>query len=234
MSETVLLLPGLMCDEAIWAHQAVALRAAGYEVVIPSFRGFDSLQDMAKHAMAAADGPVAVAGHSMGGRVAIETWALAPERITRLALLDTAAHPTAESEHANRGALVDKAKAYGMAAACETWLPPMLAEANRGGAVAQAMTDMVLRTSAEDFGRQQSALLNRRDLRPVLETITVPVVFATGRYDTHAPVAQHEAMAALVPGAAPVTVFEQAGHMAPAESPEAVSAFLLAWLRRES
>ena len=91
---------------------------------------------------------------------------------------------------------------------------------------------MVLRTTPEDFGRQQHALLNRRDLRPVLQTITAPTVFATGRYDDHANVAQHEAMAALVPGHPPVTVFEEAGHMSPAESPEEVSDLLLAWMKR--
>ena len=222
-----------MCDDAIWEHQTAALRGAGYQVLIPNFRGFDSLQAMAAAALALTDGPVAVAGHSMGGRAAFEAWALAPERVTRLALLDTAAHPTGPNEQASRMRLVEKAKAEGMAAACADWLPPMLAPDHRSDAsLVKAMTDMVLRTTADEFGRQQQALLNRRDLRPVLATITVPTVFATGRYDDHANVAQHEAMAALVPGRPPVTEFEQSGHMSPAESPDEVSALLLAWMKR--
>ena len=233
MTETVLLLPGLMCDQAIWEHQSAALRAAGHQVLIPDFRGLDSLRAMAGAALALTEGPVAVAGHSMGGRAAIETWALAPDRVKRLALLDTAAHPTGPGEQASRMGLVEKAKTQGMAAALADWLPPMLAPDHRDDQpLVKAMTEMLMRTTPEDFGRQQHALLTRRDLRPVLRTIAVPTVFATGRFDAHAPVEQHEAMAALVPGHPEVRVFEEAGHMAPAEMPEAVSAFLLGWMKR--
>ena len=67
MPETVLLLPGLMCDDAIWEHQSAALRGAGYQVLIPNFRGFDSLQAMAAAALALTEGPVAVAGREPAG-----------------------------------------------------------------------------------------------------------------------------------------------------------------------
>jgi len=82
------LLPGLMCDETVWLDQRDAL-AAHAEVIIPVFRGFDSLVDMATHVLDQASGHFSVVGHSMGGRVAWELMSLAPERIERFCVMDT-------------------------------------------------------------------------------------------------------------------------------------------------
>ncbi len=89
---TLLLLPGLLCDASVWRDQARALGAAA-DVRIADFSRLDSIAAMADEALAMAEGPVALAGHSMGARVAMEIWRKAPERIERLALLDTGTHP---------------------------------------------------------------------------------------------------------------------------------------------
>src|SRR5271157_4431539 len=107
---TVFLLPGLLCDATIWSHQSDALG----DVVIPDFRYVSSIEAMAQLVLDAAPERFAVAGHSMGGRVALEVFRMAPGRVERLALLDTGVHPRAAGEEAKRQELIDLARSRGM------------------------------------------------------------------------------------------------------------------------
>src|SRR5579862_9013579 len=97
----LLLLPGLTCDTAVWRAQIAAFENA-YEIRVPDLHGFDSFDDMAAAALALADRPFALAGHSMGGRVAMQVAAAAPDRVLRLALLDTGAHLPTPGEAESR------------------------------------------------------------------------------------------------------------------------------------
>jgi pimeloyl-ACP methyl ester carboxylesterase len=195
-----------------------------------SFAGFDSIGAMAEHALAAAPPRFAVAGHSMGGRVALEMLRRAPERVERIALLNTGVDPTAEHEAASRGRLVAIARDEGMAALADTWLPPMMSPSGLADAALMArMRAMVGRATPESFEGQIRALLGRPDARPVLETIDVPTLLLTGTEDGWSPVAQHAAMQEKIAGAVLVAV-EGGGHMVPAEQPEAVAEALEAWL----
>src|SRR5580698_9652787 len=122
---TVFLLPGLLCDETIWSDQRQALEAVA-DVVIPDFRHVNSIAAMAQLVLDAAPQRFAVAGHSMGGRVALEVFRMAPDKVERLALLDTGIHPRAPAEQTKRGELIDLARTSGMEALAARWLPPML------------------------------------------------------------------------------------------------------------
>ena len=82
------LLPGLMCDEAVWEHQAEVLSDVA-DIRIPVFRGFNSLVEMARSVLAQAPERFSVVGHSMGGRVAWEVMEMAGNRIDRFAVMDT-------------------------------------------------------------------------------------------------------------------------------------------------
>jgi pimeloyl-ACP methyl ester carboxylesterase len=112
---TVFLLPGLLCDQSIWSDQREALEAVA-EVVIPDFRHVNSITAMAQLVLDAAPERFAVAGHSMGGRVALEVFRLAPGKVERLALLDTGIHPRAAAEETKRGELIELARTSGMEA----------------------------------------------------------------------------------------------------------------------
>lgn len=219
---TVFLLPGLLCDETIWADQ----RAALGQVVIPDFRQLNSIEAMARIVLDAAPRRFAVAGHSMGGRVALEVYRMAPERVERLALLDTGVHPRGATEDAKRGELVDLARTQGMAAMAARWLPPMLHPDH--SALLGPLTEMVLRSTPETFANQQRALLSRPDARAVLGGIRCPTLVLCGRQDIWSPVAQHEEIAASIPNASLVIV-EDCGHMSPVEQPEAVTNALRDW-----
>jgi protocatechuate 4,5-dioxygenase alpha subunit len=229
----IVLLPGLLCDASIWAAQVEALKPYA-DVAVADFSEFDSLEDMARAALAMRDGPVVVIGHSMGARVALEMVRLAPQRVVRLGLLDTGSHPRREGEEANRQVLVDLAFAEGMGALADRWLPPMVHEARSADpTLMEPLRAMVLRATPEQHRRQIRALLNRRDAKPLLPTIRCPTLVMVGRQDRWSPLAQHEEMAASIQGAE-LVVIEDSGHMAPIEQPGQVTRGLLRWLGHEA
>lgn len=228
----LVLAPGLLCDPWVWAAQARDL-SPDLEVITPDFFGHDSLQTMAKAVLDQAPPRFALAGHSMGARVALEVLALAPERVERLALLDTGVHPPQPGEAERRYELVHLAHDQGMTALAARWLPPMLAPDRTGDAALMAdLTAMVERASPEIFERQVRALLDRPDGAARLPLAReMPVAVIVGRQDGWSPLAQHEDIAAALPGST-LTVIEDAGHMSLNEQPEAVTAALRAWLAR--
>lgn len=226
---TILLLPGLLCDASIWYAQVEALKRHA-DVVVADFSRHDCIEAMARSALALADGPITVVGHSMGARVAMEMARLAPERVERLALIDTGIHPRREGEEANRQVLVDLAFADGMSALAEKWLPPMVHEDRVDDrALMEPLKAMVMRATPEQHQRQIRALLNRPDVRAYLSGIACPTLVMVGRQDRWSPLAQHEEIAAALPNAE-LVVIEDSGHMSLVEQPEQVSRALLRWL----
>ena len=228
----LLLLPGLTCDAGVWRAQIAAF-GADYDVRIPDLSVFDSFDAMAEAVLALADDrPFALAGHSMGGRVAMQVAAMASDRVQRLALLDTGAHLPAAGEAESRLALVATGEREGIEAVIEAWLPPMLAPANRESrALWDEIAAMQRRAGVETLKRQQTALLTRRDGFAQLDTVKVPTAFITGALDGWAPPEQHREMQAHVPGST-LTVIDGCGHMAPMEAPEAVNRAFAEWLER--
>jgi pimeloyl-ACP methyl ester carboxylesterase len=223
------LLCGLLCDETIWADIPSRLAPVANAHVM-SFAGFSSITGMAERVLAAAPPRFALAGHSMGGRVALEVWRQAPERVTALALLNTGVHPTRESEYDSRGLLVRLARRQGMAALADEWLPPMMgAPTDRVAQVMPALKAMVQRFTAESFAGQINALLQRPDARQVLPSITVPTLLLSGTNDTWSSLSQHADMQRSVPGSTLVEI-AGAGHMSPVERPDAVARALKSWL----
>jgi pimeloyl-ACP methyl ester carboxylesterase len=226
---TILLLPGLLCDASVWRAQIDALRPYAH-VLVADFSQHDSLEAMARSALAMTEGPIIAIGHSMGARVAMEMAHLAPERIEKLALIDTGVDSRREGEEAKRQVLVDLAYAEGMGALAERWLPPMLhVDRVEDQALLAPLKEMVMRATPEQHQRQIQALLNRPDLRPRLPDIACPTLIMVGRQDRWSPLAQHEEMAALIPRAE-LVVIEDSGHMTLLEQPEQVSHALLRWL----
>jgi len=232
---TLMLLPGLNCDAAVWAPQVAALQDLA-DCQIPAWGLRDSLTAMAEQVLQEApSGPFCLAGHSMGGRVALEVVRLAPERVQRLALLSTGTHPRApgeagEKEKAGRLALLKIAQEQGMRMMASEWAKGMVHPRRIGGPVYAQVLDMFDRGSAEQYAAQIRALLNRPDATALLGTIRCPTLVLTGRDDGWSTPAQHQAMAAAIPGARLVLI-EDCGHMCTLEQPEAVSAALRAWLR---
>jgi pimeloyl-ACP methyl ester carboxylesterase len=231
MPATRVLLPGLLCDREVWQAQIDALGPCH----VPGYGSLDSLSAMAAHVLATAPpGPLAVAGHSMGGRIAFEMLRLAPERIARLALLDTSYHPLAEgeageAERAGRLALLATARRDGMAAMAREWAVGMVHPSRHGTPLFEAIVAMLARKTPEHYAAQIEALLNRPDAGPLLPTIRCPTLLLCGRDDAWSPPARHEHMQQRIKGSR-LVVIEQCGHMSTMEQPEAVSQALREWL----
>jgi pimeloyl-ACP methyl ester carboxylesterase len=223
------LLAGLLCDEEIWAD--VASRIATHaRVTILSFRGFSSIAAMAEHVQATMTGRFAVAGHSMGGRVALELFRRERSRITGVALLNTGIHPVAAHEPESRGRLVRLARERGMAALAAEWLPPMMGPPRPADDnLMRRLIAMVERSTPEQFAAQVHALLHRPEVGTVLADVDVPLLLLSADRDQWSPVTQHEAMRRLCPAAA-LRIVQDAGHMAPVEQPGAVADALMDWI----
>lgn len=225
---TTILIPGLLCDAFVWAP---LLEKLGGDAIIADLSTQDSIGQMARDCLALAEGPLAVVGHSMGARVAMEMARIAPERIERLALLDTGIHPLREGEPAKRDAVVRLAYEQGMQALADSWLPGMVWEGNQGNAaLMQGLRDMVLRCDADLHARQIKALVGRPDASAYLSQIGCPTLLVVGRQDQWSPVSQHQDMLALLPDAR-LEIVEEAGHFAPVEQPETVARLLADFLQ---
>lgn len=230
MAETLVLIPGLLCDAVIWKHQVAAL-GRRYDVRIPDLTGFSTIPDMAAAVLRDMPPVISVAGHSMGARVAMEMVRQAPDRIARLALLDTGIHPMRESEVARRQILIDLGAREGMRAVAEAWLPPMVAEGafDAVPSLGEDLFAMVERMTPAIHRGQIAALLQRPDPRALLSTIRCPVLVGVGEKDAWSPPAQHREIVELIPHA-DYTVFAGSGHMAPLEAPDQVSEALAQWM----
>lgn len=230
----LVLLPGLMCDGDVWAPQIDALSARA-DCHVMAYGTLDSLGAMAEHVLAAAPaGRFALAGHSMGGRIAFEVLRRAPQRVERLALLDTATHPLPEgpagdTERAGRLRLLAIAREQGMHAMARDWATGMVHPDRHREPVFEAIVAMIARATPEVFAAQIRALLARPDAAPLLATIRCPTLVLCGRDDAWSPPARHEFMHERIAGSRLVVV-EHCGHMSTMERPEAVSAALTAWL----
>ena len=235
----LLLVPGLLCDEHVWAAQAGAF--AGHRPVVVGPCGLPApvqrLDDMARHLLAVMQAPrFVVAGHSMGGRIALELLRLAPERVAGLALLDSGTHPrpagaAGDEETRQRGALVALAQREGLPSVAAQWLPPMVHPQVLGTPLYARMVAMVEAQTPERFAAQVQALLHRPDAEPVLRSARCPVALVCGQQDRWSPPERHRAMQALVPSAV-LTLIDNCGHMSPMEQPAAVTAALAGWLER--
>jgi pimeloyl-ACP methyl ester carboxylesterase len=226
------LLPGLMCDEVVWEHQQQTL-APYAEVIIPVFRGFDSLVTMAEYVLTMAPPRFSVVGHSMGGRVAWELMELAGKRIDKFAVMDTGVHPVNSEEPEKRQVLLDKAIAEGLKAVAEIWIPGMVhPDRHVDNQLMDEITAMILRNSVEDFQGQMRALLERKDQTKYLPYINQEVLLIAGEADSHSPPEQHQLMAGKFKKSR-LEIVPDAGHMVTMEKPEEVSTILLDWFIKD-
>ncbi len=225
----LVLLSGLLCDQYVWRSVAERLGDIA-EVSILSFAGYSHISTMADYVLSNAPSSFALAGHSMGGRVAIEAYKKHPQRISRLALLNTGVHPVKDSERPSRQRLLDLSKQAGMRAVAETWLPPMMGtqEQNNPSLMGE-LEAMVLRNTADDFQGQIQSLLNRPNAEAVLPSISIPTLLLSGSDDAWSPVSQLKDIQQQITNSTFIEI-ENSGHMSTVEKPNEVALALRDWL----
>ncbi|MEK9754043.1 MAG: alpha/beta fold hydrolase [Rhodospirillaceae bacterium] len=227
----LILVPGLLCDEALWAPQMQALADIA-ECTVAETRRDGNLTNMAVRLLDSAPERFSLAGLSMGGYIAFEVMRLDPDRVQSLALLDTSARPESPERIAIREALAARALsgADGFAGVIEDHIPSFLhPDRLAETALLDTIRGSAANVGADAYVRQQRAIIQRRDQRPNLAAIKCPTLVLCGREDMLTPPELHQEIAAGIPGAR-LKVVEHCGHLATLERPGAAAAAMRAWL----
>lgn len=228
----LLLLPGTACDERVFAPLIEKL--GDYPILIGDMGGALTMPDLAKAVLAAAPPRFLLGGFSLGGICALEMVALQPQRIVKLALIDTTPLPDPPANSVVRRKAVADAREKGMDRYIIDAWQRLVAPVNVGD---MALLDRIV-AMARDCGpdrlcEQAEVAIHRQDGRPRLSAITQPTLVLAGAHEQVCPLdVQHE-IAASIPGAA-LHLIEDAGHFAPLENPEAVALHMARWLAASS
>jgi len=225
----LLLVPGLLCSARLYAPQVAALWPRGPVMVADHLRDAD-VTAIAARILADAPPRFALAGLSMGGYIAFAMMRQAPERIVKLALLDTSARPDTPEQSAVREKFIAMAEAGRLSEVVDT-LAPRLVHKNRHGdaALVRVIRDMADDTGVTAFVQQERAIIMRPDSRPLLASIACPTLVLVGEGDELTPPALAQEMAAGI-GGARLVVVPGSGHLSTLEQPDAVNAALGEWL----
>lgn len=225
----LILVPGLLCDPDLWAHQSEFLSDLA-DVQVADVTGGGSMDDLAQQVLAKAPDTFALAGLSMGGYVAQAIMRAAPERVERLALLDTSGRADTEEQKLMRVKLLESSRDDGLEAVTSVLLPAFVhPDRLEDAALVGRIDAMTKRVGVEVFGKQLQAIMDRPDSRPDLAHYDLPVLVLCGRQDALTPLERHEELAELIPGAK-LAVIEECGHMSTMERPQATTALLRQWL----
>ncbi len=225
----IVLIPGLACTAELFAPQLPALWLQGPVTVASTLEG-DAIAAIAAAILRDAPPRFALGGLSMGGYVALEIMRQAPERVAKLALLDTAARADTAEQSQQRRALVARAEAGDLEAVLRQIAPNLLHPDHRADKrLIEAQVRMGLAIGAADFARQQGAIMGRIDSRPHLAGIRVPTLVLVGDRDLLTPPDRSREMADAIPDAR-LVVIPECGHASTLEQPDAVNAALIEWL----
>ena len=225
----VVLVPGLLCSAEVFAPQIVALWPHGPVTVASTLEGA-TIADIARAILAAAPPRFALGGISMGGYICLEIMRQAPERVAKLALLDTSARPDTDEQTAKRRDAVAAARTgdfLGLAVeASKAQLHPAHKDDGRLLDINRRMAAAVGR---DGYARQIDAIIGRSDSRPGLAAIAVPTLVLVGDTDTLTPPALAEELATGIRNAR-LTVVPDCGHLSTLEQPDAVNRALVEWM----
>jgi len=225
----IVLVPGLAATPLLYADQIPALWRFG-SVTIADHTRDDSMAGIARRLLAAAPPRFALAGLSMGGYIAFEVMRQAPERIVKLALLDTSARADTPEQTQARRTQMDMARTGRYAEVAEVQLPRLLSRAGQADArLRDLAVHMMVDVGPETFIRQQTAIMGRPDSRPDLGGIRCPTLVLVGDQDELTPPERAAEIADGIPGARLVTV-PGSGHLSSIERPAAVTRALVDWL----
>ncbi len=225
----LVLVPGLLCSARLYGPQIAALWRFG-PVVVADHRQDDEIGAVAARILGEAPPRFALAGLSYGGYLAFELMRQAPERIERLALLDTSARPDTPEQTAARHAFMEMAEKGRFSEVVETLTPRFLQPGRREEPAFKAILHaMAADTGAAAFVRQQKAIISRPDSRPSLPQIGCPTLVLVGENDELTTPELAREIAGGIPGAK-LTIVADSGHLSTLEQPEAVNAALSDWL----
>lgn len=228
-SKHLILLPGLLCDDALWRHQIAAL-GGSCEITVMDLTEPTSMGEMAEQVLDEAPISFALAGLSMGGYVAQQIMRAAPDRVERLALVNTNARSDNEAQRKIRTGLIEMADLGKFKGVTPRMLPQLIHPSRMEDPdVAGVVLEMAERIGQDAFKRQQTAILGRTDGRADLHAIRVPTLILAGREDLLCPPKVQQEMADNIEKST-LVIIEECGHLAPLERPGEVNTAFDAWL----
>ncbi len=226
----IVLVPGLTCLARLYAEQIPALWRFGSVTVADHTRD-DSVAAIARRILAAAPPRFALAGLSMGGYIAFEIMRQAPpERVEKLALLDTGARAEAPEQTERRKGVIALAKSGRYAEVPDIAFPLYVHRSRHHDTTLQRLVRMMAEeTGVEAFLRQQQAIMSRPDSRPGLAAIRCPTLVLVGDGDEATPPELAREIAAGIADAQ-LAIIADCGHLSTLEQPERVTAALVEWM----
>lgn len=226
----LVLVPGLLCDAALWEHQIRYLSETA-NIRTADVTRSETIIEMAEAVLAMAPEKFALAGLSMGGYVSLEIMRRAPERVKKLALLDTSARSDTEEQTRRRHHLIKLARESAFSEVISTLLSLIVhPDRMQDEQLCNNIKEMNRRVGPEIFTRHQVAIIGRPDSRNDLQTtIKCPTLILCGRQDALTPLEVHEEMSSMIPKSR-LAIIEDCGHMSTMERPQAVTALLRDWL----
>ncbi|SON56489.1 2-hydroxy-6-oxononadienedioate/2-hydroxy-6-oxononatrienedioate hydrolase [Hartmannibacter diazotrophicus] len=227
----VVFVPGLNCTEDLFAPQMAAL-SDSQAVSVAEHSTHDEIGALAGAILGFAPETFALVGLSMGGYIALEIMRQAPDRVEKLVLMDTSARGDTQEAAERRHRLIALAQAGRFAQVPDLQIPMLLGKAAQAGMALPALVRrMALATGADNFVRQQKAILSRPDSRPTLATIRCPTLVIVGEEDQITPVEVAREIASGIAGA-DLAVISGSGHLSSIEAPEETTAKIAAFLDR--
>lgn len=226
---TLALLPGLICDAALWSNQIAAL-GEDVDIVVPDLSRHDGIAALARAVLAELPESFSLAGFSMGGYVALEIMRQAPARVERLALISTSARADTDRQARRRRGLIALSSRGKFKGVTPRLLPRLLHPSRlQDRSLIETVEAMASRIGRDGFINQQRAILGRADSREMLSTIACPTLVVHGREDQMAPLVLSEEIVATIPGAELVSL-DGCGHLVPLERPEEISSAMSRWM----
>lgn len=232
MAETLVLIPGLANTPRLYDAQIAAF-SSRHRIVVADHTADDSLPGIAARILREVPGRFALAGLSMGGYVAMEVLRQAPERVERVALLDTSARPDTPEARSDRERMIALAEA-GRFEDIISRLWPRLVHPSRQNdqALREVVAGMMREVGKDAYIRQQRAIMARPDSRPLLPGIEIPTLILVGEADAITPPEVAREMAEMIEWSS-LVVIPDSGHLSSLERPEPVTHALSMWLQRD-
>ena len=229
-STRLVLVPGLACTEDFFADQITTLRG-DLAISVADHTRHDTMSGIARAVLATAPDRFALCGLSMGGYIAFEVMRQAPDRVERLALLDTSPLPDTPEQGERRLTLIAMAQSDDFESVRDTLWPLLVHPARHDDVALKRTVFKMMDDRGRSFIRQQKAIISRPDSRPSLGMIHCPTLVLVGNEDAHTPVSVALMIAEGIVGSK-LDIAQDCGHLSTMERPDAVTEALRAWIAR--
>lgn len=219
----LILLPGLLCDHRVWSHQVEHLSDIA-DIIIPDLSKPETPAGMVEEILNVAPPTFSLAGHSMGGWLALELMRVASERVERLCLLSTSAEDDSPERRALREEMIVRVERGEVESIIDEAVDLFTFKKEVCGAVKEMFLE-----DRHAFIPQQKSMLARKSLMPVLDTIRCPTMMIHARHDARFTLENAEVIVDNIDGAK-LAIIEESGHMVTMEQPQAATALMRLWL----